>query len=157
METMIINQQTEVEFDEQLENTILAVANAAAKLQNLSPGTELSILLVDNAYIKKLNSMYRGQNVATDVLSFAMNELGEDEPDLEFPGEPNILGDIVISMEKAQSQSEEYGHSLAREIGFLTAHGILHLLGFEHDSDTGETVMQDTQEKILQSVNLGRK
>ncbi len=156
METMIINQQTKVEFDAQLENKILAVVNAAAKLHNLSTETELSILLVDNAYIKKLNSMYRGQNVATDVLSFAMNELGEDEPDMDFPGEPNILGDIIISMEKAQSQSEDYGHSLAREVGFLTAHGILHLLGYEHDSDTGDKVMQDLQEKILQSVSLER-
>lgn len=156
METMIVNQQNKVEIDDQLENKILAVADAAAKLLDIAADTELSILLVDNAYIKKLNSIYRGQNVATDVLSFAMNELGEDEPDLEFPGEPNILGDIVISMEKAQDQSEEYGHSLAREAGFLTAHGILHLLGFEHDSEAGDKTMQDLQEKILHSVKLER-
>lgn len=156
METVIINQQTKVEFDTQLENKVLAVADAAAKLHDLSPETELSILLVDNDYIKKMNSMYRGQNVATDVLSFAMNELGEDEPDMDFPDEPNILGDIIISMERARSQSEEYGHSLAREVGFLTAHGILHLLGYEHDSDSGDKTMQNLQEKILLSTNLER-
>ncbi len=155
METMITNQQTRVEFDQYLENTITAVADAAARLHDLGPDTELSILLVDNDFIKKLNALYRGQDKATDVLSFAMNELGEEEPADESGG-TNILGDIVISLEKALEQSEEYGHSLAREVGFLTAHGLLHLLGLEHDTESGDQDMQAWQEKILQSVNLER-
>jgi len=155
VETMITNQQTRVEFDQHLENAITAVANATARLHNLGPDTELSILLVDNSFIRKLNAFYRKQDKATDVLSFAMNELGEDEPADESGG-TNILGDIIISLEKALEQSEEYGHSLAREVGFLTAHGMLHLLGFEHDTESGDQEMQAWQEKILQSVNLGR-
>ena len=155
METMITNQQTRVECDQHLENTITAVANAAARLHDLGPDTELSILLVDNDFIRKLNALYRGQDKATDVLSFAMNELGEEEPADESGG-INMLGDIVISLEKALEQSEEYGHSLAREVGFLTAHGMLHLLGFEHDTEAGDRDMQAWQEKILQSVNLER-
>lgn len=155
METMITNQQTRVEFDQHLEDTIIAVANAAARMHDLGPDTELSILLVDNEYSRKLNSLYRGQDTATDVLSFAMNELGEDEPAYQSE-ETNILGDIVISLEKAAEQSKEYGHSLAREVGFLTAHGLLHLLGFEHDTESGDRDMQAWQEKILQSTNLER-
>ncbi len=156
METMISNQQTKVEFDQQLENVINTVVDATANLNELIPHTELSILLVDNDYICQLNSIYRGQDTPTDVLSFAMNDVGDDEPDYDSFEEINILGDIVISLEQALAQSQEYGHSLAREVGFLTIHGMLHLLGFEHDSGSGEKEMQAMQEKILQSVKLGR-
>jgi probable rRNA maturation factor len=156
MDTMIINQQDKVNYNSELENTIIKVVNATAKLRQVPRKSELSILLVDNDYIRDLNSIYRNQNHATDVLSFAMNELAEDEPDFDFSNELNVLGDIVISLEKAQAQSEEYGHSLAREVGFLVAHGMLHLLGFDHDTDDAEKMMQELQEKILQTVNLER-
>ncbi len=127
-----------------------------AKSRKLPDNTELSILLVDNRYIKELNLIYRNQNRATDVLSFAMNEHTEDEPDYDFSNDLNVLGDIVISLEKAKSQSEEYGHSLERELGFLVAHGMLHLLGFDHETEAEEKAMHNLQEKILQSVNLER-
>jgi len=153
---MIINQQDKVNYNSELENTIIKVVNATAKLRQVPRKSELSILLVDNDYIRDLNSIYRNQNHATDVLSFAMNELAEDEPAFDFSNELNVLGDIVISLEKAQAQSEEYGHSLAREVGFLVAHGMLHLLGFDHDTDDAEKMMQELQEKILQTVNLER-
>ena len=155
METMITNQQTRVVFDQRLEDTITAVAAAAVWLHGLGPYTELSILLVANNSFRRLNYLYPGEDRATDVLSFAMNELGEDEPAYES-GEINMLGDIVISLEKALQQSEEYGHSVTREIGFLTAHGLLHLLGFEHDTETGDRDMQEWQEKILRAANLER-
>lgn len=111
---------------------------------------------MDNRYIKELNLIYRNQNRVTDVLSFAMNEHTEDEPDYDFSNDLNVLGDIVISLEKAKSQSEEYGHSLERELGFLVAHGMLHLLGFDHETEAEEEAMHNLQEKILQSVNLER-
>lgn len=156
METMISNQQTKVEYELSLEKVINQVVSATARLHDLGPDTELSILLVDDDYIRKLNHLYRGQDSATDVLSFAMNELGEDEPEYDASKETNILGDIVISLEKALVQSQEYGHSLAREVGFLTVHGMLHLLGFEHSSEADDQTMQAWQEKILQSVDLER-
>jgi probable rRNA maturation factor len=156
METMIIDQQNKVSYNEELQNVIMNVASAAAKLQNLPEKSELSLLLVDDSYIQELNSIYRGQNSVTDVLSFAMNELSEDEPDFDFSNELNVLGDIVISLERAQSQSEEYGHSLSRELGFLVAHGMLHLMGFDHETEAEEKVMRDIEEKILQSVKLER-
>jgi probable rRNA maturation factor len=100
--------------------------------------------------------IYRNQNQATDVLSFAMNELSDDEPDFDFSNELNVLGDIVISLERAESQSEEYGHSINRELGFLVAHGMLHLLGFDHETEAEEKVMRELEEKILRSVKLER-
>lgn len=156
METMVINQQTKVKYTKELQKTINNVVNAVAKSRKLPRKSELSILLVDNEYIKELNLIYRQQNCATDVLSFAMNELAEDEPDYDFSNELNVLGDIVISMEKAQAQSEEYGHSLEREVGFLVAHGMLHLLGFDHETEAEEKAMYDLEENILQSINLER-
>lgn len=156
MDTMIINQQNKVKYNQELQKTINKVVKAIAKARKLPANTELSILLVDNSYIQELNSIYRNLNSPTDVLSFAMNECAEDEPDYDFTNELNVLGDIVISMEKAQTQSEEYGHSLERELGFLVAHGMLHLLGFDHETEAEERAMHDLQEKILQSINLER-
>lgn len=156
METMIINQQTKIKYTKELQKTINNVVNAIVKQRKLPRNSELSILLVDNKYIQELNLIYRQQNCATDVLSFAMNELAEDEPDYDFSNELNVLGDIVISMEKAQDQCEEYGHSLEREVGFLVAHGMLHLLGFDHETEAEEKAMHDLEEKILQSINLER-
>jgi probable rRNA maturation factor len=156
MDTMIINQQDKVNYSKDLQKVISSVVNATAKISNIPKKSEVSILLVDNNYIKDLNFIYRSQNSVTDVLSFAMNELAEDEPDFDFSNELNVMGDIVISLEKAQSQSEEYGHSLARETGFLIAHGMLHLLGFDHDTESEEKLMRDLEEKILASVKLER-
>ncbi len=92
----------------------------------------------------------------TDVLSFAMNELSEGEPNVKFTEELNVLGDIVISLEKAEEQSKEYGHSLQRELGFLVAHGMLHLLGYDHETEDEEKVMRQLEKKILQESKLER-
>lgn len=156
METMIINQQNKVKYGRELQKTITTVVKATAQLMEVPRKSEVSILLLDNKHIKELNLLYRAQNMATDVLSFAMNELGEDEPEYDSAQEQNMLGDIVISLEQAQVQSEEYGHSMARELGFLVAHGMLHLLGFDHETEAQEQTMHELEEKILQSVNLER-
>ena len=156
MDTMIINQQDKISYNKDLQNVILNVVNTIAKLGRLPKKSEVSILLVDNSYIRDLNFVYRGQNQDTDVLSFAMNELSEDEPEYNASNEVNVLGDIVISLEKAVSQSKDYGHHLHRELGFLVAHGMLHLLGYDHESEAEEKVMQELQEKILSSAKLER-
>ncbi len=156
METMIINQQTKINYTKDLQQVIVNVTKTIAKLGKLSPQTEVSILIVDNSYIKELNFIYRGLNQPTDVLSFAMNELGDEEPDFEFEGELNVLGDIVISLEQAVKQSEEYNHSLERELGFLVTHGMLHLLGYDHETPEEELVMRELEEKIMQAVKLER-
>ncbi|MEN6460081.1 MAG: rRNA maturation RNase YbeY [Syntrophomonas sp.] len=156
METMIINQQNKVNYNKELQQIILNVVNSAGKVVKLPKNSEISILLVDNSYIKELNFIYRNQNTPTDVLSFAMNELAEDEPDYESLDEVNILGDIVISMEKVVEQSEEYGHSISRELGYLVAHGMLHLIGYDHETEEEARGMRNLEEKIMQSVKLER-
>lgn len=156
METMIINQQNKVNYTKDLQQLINNITKTVAKIAKLPKNTEVSILIVDNSYIQELNFIYRGLNQPTDVLSFAMNELGEDEPDFDFGGETNVLGDIVISLEQALIQSKEYNHSLERELGYLVAHGMLHLLGYDHENPDEQKVMRDLEEKIMKAVNLER-
>ncbi|NLT20873.1 MAG: rRNA maturation RNase YbeY [Syntrophomonadaceae bacterium] len=156
METMIINQQNKVEYTRELQQVINRVIKAAARLTKLPENSEVSVMIVDNSYIQELNFIYRNQNRPTDVLSFAMNELGEDEPDFDFSGETQVLGDIVISLEQALKQCGEYGHSLQRELGYLIAHGMLHLLGYDHEVEDESQLMRGLEEKIMQAVNLER-
>lgn len=156
MEALIINQQNKVNYTRELQQVITSVANAVAKLVRLQKNSEVSVLIVDNSYIQELNFIYRQQSRPTDVLSFAMNELGDEEPDYDSSAEVNVLGDIVISLEQAQLQSEEYGHSLNRELGFLVAHGMLHLLGYDHETEEEKKVMRELEEKVMKTVKLER-
>lgn len=156
METMIINQQNKVPYNRKLQDIIIKVASATAKLCKQPRNTEVSVMIVDNSYIQELNLIYRGKNEATDVLSFAMNELGDEEPDLDFSGDINILGDIVISLEQAQNQCEQFGHSLERELGYLVVHGMLHLLGYDHENEEEKKLMRKLEEKVMRDVKLER-
>lgn len=156
MDTMIINQQDKVPYSKELKNSILRVVKSTEKIIRLPANTELSIMLVDNVYIKELNLMYRQQNRPTDVLSFAMNEISSDEPRYDEDEEINVLGDIVISLETALAQSEEYGHSLQRELGFLVAHGILHLLGYNHETEAETQAMESLQTRIMKMAKMER-
>ncbi len=156
METMIINQQNKINYTREMQQVILNVANTVAKMLKLSSSTELSIMIVDNSYIKELNLIYRGENSPTDVLSFAMNELSEDEMEIDMPGGINILGDIIVSLERAVIQGEEYGHSVERELGYLIAHGMLHLLGYDHENEEERSLMRNLEDKIMRKVNLER-
>lgn len=156
METMIINQQNKVNYTKDLQQVIMNVVNATAKMMKLPKNSEVSILLVDNGYIKELNLIYRNRNVPTDVLSFAMNELADDEPEYDNMGEVNVLGDIVISLEQALAQSQDYGHTMARELGYLVAHGMFHLMGYDHESEEEARGMRHLEEKVMQAVKLER-
>lgn len=110
---------------------------------------EVSVALVDHATMQVLNRQYRGKDMPTDVLSFAQLE-GEDLLD-EYAA--LVLGDIVINMERAQEQALEYDHTLQQEIAFLLVHGLLHLVGYDHDQEfVGE--MREKQEEILRSLQL---
>ncbi len=135
----------------------------AGEAEGMTEG-EVVVTFVDNARIHELNKEYRGIDRPTDVLSFAMQEDGEGETEILFEVEdeseplpyPDTLGDIVISVETAQSQAEEYGHSLEREIGFLFVHGFLHLIGYDHQDEEAEAVMTAKQEAVLQKAGLPR-
>ncbi|GLI18508.1 endoribonuclease YbeY [Tepidanaerobacter syntrophicus] len=155
-DVIINNMQNKIEVSKELEDLIAKVINASLLAENVSGDVEVSIVLVDDEYIQNLNKNYRSIDAPTDVLSFAMRE-SVDESDISFEcEEEELLGDVVISLERARSQAEEYGHSIEREIGFLVTHGILHLLGYDHETESERAVMRNKEEKILESIGLTR-
>ena len=109
---------------------------------------EFNVIIVDNNYIHELNRDYRHIDRETDVITFAL------EDDKTFNPQERVLGDIYISIDKAISQSEEYGHSLMRELCFLAVHGLLHLLGYDHMEKKDEEVMFKLQEEILDEMDI---
>ena len=128
----------------------------AAKREGIEEEAEMSITFVDNARIQEINYEYRDKNQPTDVISFAMEELGEGEREIVGEDMPRILGDIIISIPKTKEQAEEYGHSFMRELGFLAVHGFLHLLGYDHMTEEDEAVMFTKQKEILDEYGLRR-
>lgn len=129
----------------------------AANSEEIELGSELSVSFITNAKIQEINREYRGKDTPTDVISFAMEELGEGEMDIHIEGAPRMLGDILISVERAKEQATDYGHSVERELGFLAIHGFLHLLGYDHSEEEEEKEMNNKQEEILQSFGLRRE
>ncbi len=122
--------------------------------EDLGDQVELSVTFVDNDAIQQLNKEHRGLDKATDVLSFSQLE-GEDE--IVLPEDELLpIGDIVISLERCREQAEDYGHSFERELGFLVAHGMLHLLGYDHQSPEEEAAMTAKTEEILGELGLKR-
>ncbi len=139
--------ETEEKIDSELEIVKKVLEHAMDKL-NID--AIFNVIIVNNDYIHRLNKDYRGIDRETDVITFAL------EDDKTFNPEIRILGDIYISIEKAKSQSEEYGHSLTRELCFLAVHGFLHLLGYDHMKKEEEEVMFKLQEEILDEVGIKR-
>lgn len=140
---------------EQIEE-IEKIVNFAAEKEDIEQGTEVSITFVSNERIREINREYRDKDVPTDVISFAMEELGEGEIELVGAVMPRILGDIIISTARAKEQAEEFGHSYLRELGFLAVHGFLHLLGYDHMTEEDEKVMFSLQKEILDQYGLTR-
>lgn len=128
--------------------------NEALRLSGGSEEAEVSLMLVDDQRIQALNREYRGVDRPTDVLSFALQEDTEEEPDSEF--EDEMLGDIVISAERAREQAEEYGHSFEREIVYLAVHGTLHLLGYDHEEENDKQEMRNKEEEVMVILGLER-
>lgn len=139
----------------QLTDMLELVVAAALKSESREDDPEVSLAIVDDAYIRDLNLKFRNKDSATDVLSFPMEEEGEDDPFAELE-EENILGDIIISLETAERQAVEYGHSFLREMAFLTTHGMLHLLGYDHETEAERIIMREKEEQILASLDINR-
>ncbi|WP_164216176.1 rRNA maturation RNase YbeY [Virgibacillus sp. YIM 98842] len=127
-----------------------------AKQEGISSEAEISINFVDNNEIKELNRNYRQKDEPTDVISFAMQETVEGEPEIVGEDIPLTLGDIVISVDKAKEQAAEYNHSLERELCFLAVHGFLHLLGYDHINKEDEEIMFTRQDEILGGFGIER-
>lgn len=142
----IQNSQNKVEFTPELEETINIVIEKTFEYEDVEP-RNVSVLITDNEEIHALNLEYREKDAPTDVLSFPLFDEDGNLDDEE-------LGDIVISLERAKAQAEEYNHSLKREVAFLTAHSMLHLLGYDHEN--GEQEMYVKQDEILNELGITR-
>lgn len=134
---------------------MLKIARSTFKELKIRPAFEVSVLITTNQMIKKLNLKYRKLNKPTDVLSFPAYSKQELKK-LKVSKQMLNLGDIVIAHQLAKSQAAEYGHSLKREISFLFVHGLLHLLGYDHNNKADEKQMFKLQDKILNSLGIRR-
>lgn len=142
----IQNSQNKIDFTPELEEAINIVIDKVFEYEDVEP-RNVSVLITDNEEIHGLNLEYRGKDAPTDVLSFP---LFDEEGNLD----DEELGDIVISLERAAAQAQEYNHSLKREVAFLTAHSMLHLLGYDHEN--GEQEMYVKQDEILNELGITR-
>lgn len=138
-------------LDEHLLEKVKGVLQQAMEAEQISSGAEVSVTFVTDEEIHQLNRDYRGKDQPTDVLSFALNE-GEDE--IIGTELPNIMGDVIISVDTAKAQAHEYMHTLEREICFLAVHGFLHLNGYLHETEAEEKKMFTRQNEILESYGI---
>lgn len=150
MAVLVNNLQDQIPIPVELISFLEKIGAFVLRLEGAGTDAEVSIVLVDNSHIHELNLTYRGKDAPTDVLAFNLQggcvALGEDE----------LLGDVVISMEKAEEQCIALGHTLKREVAFLAVHGILHLLGYDHCTMAAEREMSEKQEFILNNFDLKR-
>ncbi|HHY83031.1 MAG TPA: rRNA maturation RNase YbeY [Clostridiales bacterium] len=167
MTLLIDNHQDIVSDIDELQEFFETVLKKTLEHVNADIDAEVSLMLTNNEEIRTLNREYRQKDTATDVLSFPLIDLDPvNQEDWHAALHDNampdtgevVLGDIVISVEKAREQAAEYGHGLKRELGFLMVHGLLHLLGYDHEKNLeNEDIMNQLQETILQELNLPRK
>lgn len=142
--------------DEDLVDLIQRVLTFASKEEDITSEAEMSVSFVDNKEIQIINRNYRQKDEPTDVISFAMQDEGEGEMKIIGAEMPVLLGDIIISIDRAKEQAKEYNHSLERELSFLALHGFLHLLGYDHQNEEEEQKMFKRQEDILNAFGLQR-
>lgn len=151
MDVFIRNFPKALVFPPEIGDTVKIAAEKVGEMYGVPTG-EVSVTLTDDAYIRTLNRQYRQMDRPTDVLSFALNE--GDEPAITGGPEINVLGDIILSVERAKAQAEEYGHSLRREIAFLTVHGMLHLLGYDHIEEAERIEMEREQKAVMEALGI---
>lgn len=175
------DEQDEYSISQELIARLEELLRLAGSAEQVKDG-EVALTFVDDGAIRELNKQYRGLDKPTDVLSFSMLEMTEDELEIVFGDEDfededlvadsdadeaedededgesyeEPLGDIVISVPRAVAQAQEYGHSVERELGFLFVHGFLHLIGYDHNTEEEEKAMFSRQEDILQQAGLTR-
>lgn len=151
----ISNRQKDVKIPTGMRLLIRRCCNAVLRMENFKGGAEISVSFLNNDQIRQLNNEYRHKDMPTDVLSFPLGENGVYDINEETGA--SMLGDIVISMQKAVEQAQIYGHSLQREVGFLTVHSMLHLLGYDHEQGGLEAVrMREKEEDVMNRLGLSR-
>lgn len=161
------NRQNKKDVNEEFVEIINKVCDYALEEEEVEVPYQISVLFVDNDEIKEINRETRGIDKATDVLSFPMLDYPKDKvfkevyknkqfDEIYLDGEELVLGDIVLSLEKAMEQSEEYNHSYEREAAYLVVHSILHLLGYDHMEEDEKKIMRKREEEILEGLNITR-
>jgi probable rRNA maturation factor len=167
-EVIITNMQSKLVLSPELKMLIEDIIKYALAMEDVPQNIEVSVAILDDTQIRKLNKTYRFVDAPTDVLSFSMNgksfkprqtQDNEDNLSDEFFSkiENDLLGDIAISLERATRQANEYGHSLEREVSYLAVHGTLHLLGYNHDTPEDKKIMRKREEEILEKYDIVRR
>lgn len=161
------NRQSKLEVTEEFVNKLSDVCTFALKEEEVNVEYQISLLFVDNEEIREINVETRGIDKATDVLSFPMIDyengkvyknmyIGYEFDETYMDGKELVLGDMVLSLEKALEQSLEYNHSYEREVAYLVVHSILHLLGYDHMEEEEKNIMRKREEEILNKLNIIR-
>lgn len=162
------NRQEKIEANEELISLLKNVIEFTLKEEEVEVDCEVSLLFVDNDEIREINNETRGIDRATDVLSFPMLDYEDKKvfkemyknyefSQSDFDGEELVLGDVVLSLERALEQSKEFNHSFEREASYLVVHSILHLLGYDHMEEDDKVVMRKREEEILNKLNITRE
>lgn len=146
MEIYIDNRQDKFDLDNSIEDLLEDVIRESLLVEGIGLDYEISVSFVDNEEIRQLNRDYRNIDKETDVLSFPMEE--------DFMIPMPLLGDIIISVEKAAEQAEDFGHSLEREITYLTAHSMFHLMGYDHMEEDEKRIMRDKEKQVMKRIEI---
>lgn len=163
--TLNIEYETKIKLEVDYEIIITKVVNTSLDIEDCPYDIELNVILTDNNEIKEINNNYREIDKATDVLSFPMvdytvpsdfSHLEDDDTYFNLETGELLLGDIIISVEKVMEQAGEYGHTLERELAFLTAHSMMHLFGYDHMTEEERIFMEERQELVLKTLGINR-
>ncbi|NFR86216.1 MULTISPECIES: rRNA maturation RNase YbeY [unclassified Clostridium] len=161
------NRQEKMEVSDEFTNHLEKVIEFALKEEGVNISSEISLLFVDNEEIREINNETRNIDRATDILSFPMLDYQEkkvfkevytenDFSEADFDGDDLVLGDVVLSLERALEQSKEYNHSYEREASYLVVHSVLHLLGYDHMEEEDKVKMRKREEEILTALDIRR-
>lgn len=155
IKVMIRNNQKQIKLPVGLRLLVRKCCQAVLVTEKFEHDAEVSVSFVDNKEIRQLNKLYRNKDKSTDVLSFPLGENGVYDVNNETGA--FLLGDVVISIETAIKQSQMYNHSLEREVGFLTVHSMLHLLGYDHETSPLDAAqMREKEEQVLEYLGITR-
>lgn len=155
IKVMIRNNQKQIKLPVGLRLLVRKCCQAVLVTEKFEHDAEVSVSFVDNKEIRQLNKLYRNKDKSTDVLSFPLGE--NDVYDVNNETGAYLLGDVVISIETAIKQAQMYNHTLEREVGFLTVHSMLHLLGYDHEtSPLEERIMREKEESVLEKLGISR-
>ncbi len=154
--TLLIDNRTDFEITEEFEKLFNDVVKESLRYEEFDPECEVSLSIVSNDEIQEINKQFREIDAPTDVLRFPLLTFEEGEQADVNENNEIMLGDIIISIDKAKAQAEEYGHGLRRELAFLTAHSMLHLMGYDHMEEEEQKEMFKKQDDILNNLGITR-